>query len=223
MIGGSATIDIGIIFHMAKILRKKYTIGIVGAVGAGKSSVAAEFARLGCGVIKADELAHECLGRPEIIEKIVGWWGADILDAGGNIDRGKVADIVFEDAAELEKLTNLVHPLIEHRIERLIHIYQEDTAIKAVVLDVPLLIERGLEKLCDCVIFVATNEQNRAKRLKNNRGWTTRRIKKIENLQKSLDFKEKLSEYSINNNSGILATTGQVEQIFLSILKQNKR
>jgi len=203
--------------------RKKCTIGIVGAVGAGKSSVAAEFARLGCGVIKADELAHECLGRPEIIEKIVGWWGADILDVEGEIDRGKVADIVFEDAAELEKLTNLVHPLIEHRIERLIHIYQEDTAIKAVVLDVPLLIERGLEKLCDFVIFVDTNEQKRAKRLKNNRGWTSRRIKKIENLQKSLDFKEKISEYSINNNSGILATAGQVEQIFLSILKQKKR
>lgn len=203
--------------------RKKCTIGIVGAVGAGKSSVAAEFARLGCGVIKADKLAHECLGRPEIIEKIVGWWGADILDVEGKIDRGKVADIVFEDAAELEKLTNLVHPLIEHRIERLIHIYQEDTAIKAVVLDVPLLIERGLEKLCDFVIFVDTNEQKRAKRLKNNRGWTSRRIKKIENLQKSLDFKEKISEYSINNNSGILATAGQVEQIFLSILKQKKR
>jgi len=199
--------------------RKKYIIGIVGSAGAGKSTVAAEFARLGCGVVAADELNHELLKQPEIIERLVGWWGVSVLSADGCIDRGKVADIVFENVAELKKLTNLVHPLIERRIERLIHIYQEDTAIKAVVLDVPLLIEAGLLKLCDFVIFVETNEQNREKRLKNNRGWTPQRRKFIENLQISLDFKENISEYTIDNNSGIPATASQVEQFFLSILE----
>ncbi|MCK4628944.1 MAG: dephospho-CoA kinase [Sedimentisphaerales bacterium] len=203
--------------------RKKYIIGIIGAVGAGKSTVAAEFARLGCGIVRADELNHELLMRSEIIERLVGWWGVGILKPDGRIDRSIVADIVFGSAAELKKLTDLVHPLIERRIERLIHIYQEDTAIKAVVLDVPLLIEADLLKLCDFVIFVKTNEQNREKRLKNNRHWTPQRIKIIENLQISLDFKEKMSEYTINNNSGIPATASQVEQLFLSILEQKKR
>jgi len=203
--------------------RKKYIIGIIGAVGAGKSTVAAEFARLGCGIVRADELNHELLMRSEIIERLVGWWGVGILKPDGRIDRSIVADIVFENDVELKKLTDLVHPLIEHRIERLIHIYQEDTAIKAVILDVPLLIEADLLKFCDFVIFVKTNEQNREKRLKNNRHWTPQRIKIIENLQISLDFKEKMSEYTINNNSGIPATASQVEQIFLSILEQKKR
>ena len=203
--------------------RKKYIIGIIGAVGAGKSTVAAEFARLGCGIVRADELNHELLMRSEIVERLVGWWGVGILKPDGCIDRSIVADIVFGNAAELKKLTDLVHPLIERRIERLIHIYQEDTAIKAVILDVPLLIEADLLKLCDSVIFVKTNEQNREKRLKNNRHWTPQRIKIIENSQISLDFKEKMSEYTIDNNSGIPATASQVEQLFLSILEQKKR
>ena len=66
---------------------KKPIIGIIGGIGSGKSTVAAEFAKLGCKVIDADKIAHELLDEPAVKAKVVGLFGRTILDSEGKIDR----------------------------------------------------------------------------------------------------------------------------------------
>jgi len=137
-------------------------------VASGKSTAAAEFAKLGCVVIDADKIAHELLDNENIRSRIVGCLGQTFLDAAGRIDRGKLADIVFADAGKLAKLNDIVHPLVLAEAERLMEHYRGQTRVKAIVLDMPLLVEVGWHKRCDRIIFVDCKTKFRAARAKKN-------------------------------------------------------
>ena len=203
-------------------LPSKPVIGIVGAPGSGKSTVARQFARLGAAVIDADQISHELLAEPEIIEKIVGFWGKPILDPDGSVNRKALGNIVFNDETELKKLTDLIHPLVAQREQELIDAYQKDADIAAIVLDVPLLIEVGHEKWCDCLVVVKTHNSIRHKRLKEKFGWDGERIKKVENSQIALDIKEKMSEHTVCNNSSIPDLAAQAAEILPLVLEKKR-
>ena len=201
---------------------RKPIIGLLGAVGSGKTTVALEFGRVGCGVISADQLNHEILARPEIIEELRELFGERIIGPEGGIDREVLGDIVFSDEKELKKLTNLLHPKIKQLEKELIKVYEGKSEIKAVVLDIPLLLEVGEAKKCDFLVFVDSQESLRVERLGQKRGWGQEKIKKIENLQIGLDKKAKISEYNVCNNSSIPEIAKQVAEVFSSILERKR-
>src|SRR6266496_904490 len=95
---------------------RKPVIGLIGGIGSGKSRVAAEFARRGARVIAGDQLGHEALRQPDVKARIVERWGPGVLDTSGEVERRKVAAIVFADPAELRALEAIVFPWIERRI-----------------------------------------------------------------------------------------------------------
>ena len=115
--------------------KKKPIIGLTGAPGSGKTTAARQFEKLGCAVVGADQLNHEILANPNIIQEIVSWWGKQVLRADGQLDRDRVGRIVFEDSDKLYQLTQLVHPLIAEREKELIDLYQGNSEVDAVVLD----------------------------------------------------------------------------------------
>lgn len=199
---------------------KKAIIGIIGGLGAGKSTVAQEFAKRQCAIIYADKINHEILAQPKIVAQLVDWWGDRILNAQEAIDRSALAEIVFNDQKELKKLTDLVHPMVLEKQNELIKAYNEDPTVKAIVLDVPLLAEMGWDKACDCLVFVDTDQSVRWQRLHENRKWSDKMIKNVEKLQIVLDKKEKLSEYRIKNNSDISDLPPQVDRILSLIAKK---
>ena len=200
---------------------QKLTIGLAGGIGAGKSTVAQEFAKLGCAVISADELNHEVLRRPEVIERIRQWWGPGVLDDLGRVDRSALGQIVFDDPGQLKKLTDLVHPLIVDLQGDLIRAHQDDPRTKAIILDVPLLFEVGQNELCDKVVFVATDEQIRQKRIENRKGWDKKKTKNAENLQFALDTKAKMSDYRVQNNSSIPGLAVQIAKLLSALMQEN--
>ena len=199
---------------------KKPIIGILGGVGSGKSAVAAEFSELGCGVVDDDKIAHELLDQPEVREQVVALLGNEVLGSQGRINRGKVADIVFGDSEKLEKLTKILHPLVLERTEELIEQYNQDNRIKAIVLDMPLLVEVGWEKRCDKLIFVDCDEKIRENRAKN-KGFEKNHIKNRENFQISLDKKKRIADNTIDNNSDFSALVRQIAEIFSYIMDGN--
>ncbi len=197
----------------------KPVIGIVGPVGAGKSTVAKQFARLGCAVIDADKISHEVLNSPEIVAKVGKIFGTDVLGSDQKIvNRHRLGELVFDDKEKLDKLTQLLYPHVFKREQELLSIYQLQDDVKAIVLDEPLLLELNRQHLCDCVVLVTADEHIRLERLAKNRGWTTERIKKIENLQFMLDNKAKMSEYTVINNSDIPDLALQVARILSLVL-----
>ena len=202
--------------------KKKLIIGLTGPTGSGKSTLARQFERLGCAVISADKLNHEVLGLPKVIRQIESWWGSHMLDSAGRIDREAVGRLVFEDEAELKKLTNLVHPLIEARERSLIEHYNCQPGTKAIVLDVPLLFETGQNKWCEAVILVLADEGVRQARLSEKRNWGPEKLKKVENFQLALDMKVKMSDYIVRNNSTITDLNNQVAELLSQIITNNK-
>jgi len=194
--------------------RKKPIIGILGGIGSGKSTVAAEFAKLGCRIIDADNIARELLGREAVREKIVGLFGESILDSADKINRKKLAEIAFADVDKLSSLNSILHPLVLARAEQLIEQYKRQPQVKAIVLDMPLLAEVGWDKRCDRLIFVDCKRQLRTARMKEKGGFDENQLKIRENFQISLDSKASISDNTINNNSDLLVLTKQVTDIF---------
>ena len=218
---------------------KKPIIGILGGIGSGKSTVAAEFAKLGCKVIDADKIAHELLDadthasdrhEPTVKEKIIASFGRAILDSDDKIDRGKLAEVVFDDAQKLfpaalgydqnsplARLNEIIHPLVLQRAEELIEQYNRQKRVKAIVLDMPLLVEVGWDKRCDKLIFVDCEQKLRLDRAKKM-GFDKNQVKIRENFQISLDNKANLADNTINNNSDFSALARQVADIFSYIV-----
>src|SRR5262245_10314105 len=110
---------------MAAVERKP-VIGLIGGMGSGKSVVAEEFARHGGKVVSGDQLGHEGLRQPAIRDRLVGRWGKEILTEVGEIDRRRVATIVFNDPAELRALQAEVYPWIERRFREEVAVAEDD-------------------------------------------------------------------------------------------------
>ncbi|MBN2456788.1 MAG: dephospho-CoA kinase [Sedimentisphaerales bacterium] len=198
--------------------QKKPIIGILGGIGSGKSTVAAEFAKLGCEVIVADKIAHELLVKPNVRKKIVSSFGDAVLDTAGDIDRPKLSEIVFNDAEKLSVLNNIIHPSVLTRTEQLIEKYKQKNSVKAIVLDMPLLAEVGWAKRCDKLIFVDCSLRLRLERAKKIGIFTENQLKTRENFQISLDNKIDIADNIINNNSDFSALVKQVADIFSGIV-----
>ncbi len=196
---------------------EKSIIGILGGIGSGKSTVAAEFVKLGCKVIDADKIVHELLEKKAVREKIVGLFGQAILDSAGKIDHRKLAEVVFADADKLSSLNKTIHPLVLERAEALIEQYNRQNQVKAIVLDMPLLAEIGWAGRCNKLIFVDCKRQLRLDRAKKT-GFDENQFKIRENFQISLDNKVDLSDNIIDNNSGFLALAKQVADVFSYIV-----
>ncbi len=200
-------------------LHKKPIIGILGGIGSGKSTAAAEFVKLGCSVIDADKIAHKLLDTPEIKKNILSIFGNNILDGSGNISRHKLGEIVFNSQDLLKKLTDILHPDVIAEIERQVQYLQGDRTVKAIVLDIPLLLETGLEKRCDRLIFVKCDLKKRVERAAKNSFFDAKQLKIRENLQISLDKKASIAENTIDNNSDLSALARQVADIFPYVFK----
>ncbi len=201
-----------------KMGKRKIIIGILGGVCSGKSTVAAQLVRLGCGLIDADEIAHEVIEQEHIADEIVKAFGPGVCDSNGRIDRTRLGERVFESKTTVEMLNSIIHPPVLARCEELLSALNEHRQIKAIALDMPLLVEVGWKKRCDKLIFVACREDIKAQRTaKKGVSWKNLQ-KKRENFQISLDMKNKIADYIVENNSDLSTMSNQVIKIFTTII-----
>jgi dephospho-CoA kinase len=197
---------------------RKPIIGILGGVGSGKTTVARQFARLGCAVIDADAIAHNLLDRRDLQKKITTRFGREILTRGGKINRKKLARIVFSDAGKIAALDRILHPLVLKEVTKLIGKANCQSQTKAIVLDMPLLMEVGWANRCDRLIFVKCRQKIRVKRAKKCGIVDLAALKNREKFQISLYKKQAITDNTIDNNSGFSALAGQVTDIFSEIM-----
>lgn len=158
-------------------------IGLVGRIGAGKSTVARMFAAEGAAVFDADALAHEALAAPEVKAAVVDRFGPEVLDAAGGVSRAALAERVFGPApghaAALADLEAVVHPEVRRRIAAGLAALRAAEAAdgrrRVAVLDVPLLVQAGWDAACDRLVVVECEERVRQARLAA-RGWSPAQI-----------------------------------------------
>jgi len=153
------------------------TIGLIGAIGAGKSVVRGALSDLGAAVIDADRVGHAIYepGTPGF-GAVVGAFGTGIVDAAGRIDRPTLGALVFSDAAKLARLNAIVHPLIRAEIERQLDEIRLEGRAPAAIVEAAILIEAGWNTLVDEIWLVVARRQHVLERLASSRGLSTAQV-----------------------------------------------
>lgn len=138
-------------------------VGLTGGVGSGKSTVAALMSTLGATVVDADAIAREVVerGTPGF-DSVVAAFGADIVADDGELDRPRLAELVFNDPEARDRLNAIVHPLVGTRFAEITAAAPTDAIV---VYDVPLLVEGELAGGFDAVVVVETPQDLRLERL----------------------------------------------------------
>jgi dephospho-CoA kinase len=136
-------------------------VGLTGGIGAGKSTALDLLGELGALTISADELVHGLYTQPELAAHIASHFGSAVLDSGGGVDRGRLAEALRGRRSELRWLERLTHPLVAEGIARRI---DEAPAGAVVVCEVPLLFESDLQALFDLIVTVEAGPETRRRR-----------------------------------------------------------
>jgi dephospho-CoA kinase len=191
-------------------------LGLTGSPGSGKSTVARMISALsGAPVIDADEIAHQVQRRGgPAFAGIVAEFGDEILGPDGEIDRHRLAQIVFGDPTRLARLNAIVHPKVRAEELRLI---DENRNRPLVIFMVPLLFENGLEKLTDRVAVVVTQDALRRERLKRRSGWSDSEISARLAAQLPDAEKIKRADFVIDNSGSLEETERQVRELLSSL------
>jgi dephospho-CoA kinase len=198
----------------------KPVVGLIGGIGSGKSVVASMLAEMGGHVIDADRLGHEALRQPDIAAQVVQRWGERVLDESGQIQRRRLASIVFADVAERKALENAVFPWIERRIHEELIKAEQDPHLSFTVLDAAILLETGWGENCNHLLFIKAPREERLRRLAANRGWSAKEVEAREQAQMSLEEKAARAQAVIENNGNLAQTRSQVEK-FVATLRRD--
>jgi dephospho-CoA kinase len=191
----------------------KLVVGLVGGIGSGKSQVAAAFARRGARVIAGDQLGQAALRDPDIRARVAGRWGKDVLDDNGEVDRRRLAAIVFAEPAELKALEAITHPWIRRRIQAEIEEARRDAAVPLIVLDAAIMLEAGWNDVCNRLIYIEAPRSVRLDRVRRQRGWTEREVMAREQAQLPLTEKVVRADHVLENSSCLEHLDRQVHDL----------
>jgi dephospho-CoA kinase len=191
----------------------KPVIGLIGAIGAGKSTAAKCFAARGGYVIDADALGHAALRQPEIIEALVKQWGDSIRKPDGSLDRREIGRIVFADPAQRNALERAVFPYIGDRTRQEIFAAQANPAVALVVLDAAVLLEAGWGEMVDRLVYVDAPRDARVARLATRSGWSEAELTARESAQWAAAAKKSRADAVVVNDTEPVQLQQQVDEL----------
>ena len=146
-------------------MSRPVSVAITGGIGAGKSEALAAFARHGAATVSSDQIVHHLLKQPDVRDRVIGRMGYGIVDDRGEIDRGALGMVVFNDPKALDWLEKLLHPLVAAEyLEWRDQLGRLETPPGLCVTEVPLLYESGGEKRFDKVVVITAPTKLRRSR-----------------------------------------------------------
>ena len=195
-------------------------VGLTGNYGMGKSTVLSLFEKFGAIIINTDEIVGSLLKKAEVLEKIKGLLGDKAFLEDGSLNTERVADIVFHNDILRRSLEDILHPLVFERINFFLDGIADGD--KIILVEIPLLFERGYEGGFDKKITVYTEENTALNRIERK---GISRKEALLRLKSQLPIEEKItrSDFIIDNNGALEETTLQVETICKELLKEAKK
>jgi dephospho-CoA kinase len=187
---------------------KAVVIGLLGAVGSGKSTVARALGRLGARVVDADRLAAEALETDEVRRELREAFGGEVFGPDGRVDRSRLARAAFGGGDEgVERLNAAVHPPVLRRVLAELGRVRPGEIL---VLDLPLLYEKGLHTRCDLLVFVDTPEEECRGRLAS-RGLEAAEARRRQRHQAPLQEKQQAANFCLKNHKSLDALAKDVK------------
>jgi dephospho-CoA kinase len=198
---------------------KPLIIGLTGGIATGKSTASQILSEQGVPVIDADVIAREVvLPGKEAYNKIVAYFGADILLSDRTLNRARLGEIIFNNSEKRFKLNEIVHPAVRSEMKK-----QAEQHLSAghslVIMDIPLLFESKLTHMVDKTWLVYTHPDLQLKRLMERDGYTKEQAFSRIKSQMPIDDKKKLADVVIENND----TKTQLKEKLLNLLREVKK
>jgi len=194
-------------------------VGLTGGIVSGKTTVAQIFKRLGAKIVDLDAIARQIV-KPQhkAWEKIVQNFGVEILKENQEINRKKLAKIVFSNQEKLNLLNQITHPIIievmKKQLNQITHQATEDVIC---IIDAPLLFEAHIEYMMDKIIVVYINKKEQMNRLLQREGLSKDEAIKRIRAQTPIEDKVLLADYVIDNSFSVEQTKEQAFQLWIEL------
>ena len=188
-------------------------VGLTGGIGSGKSTVARMLADEGFPVVDADQIAREIMepGSP-VLAQVAEVFGEDLIDDTGALNRAELAKRAFSSTEQTEKLNALTHPAIRAESNRRFD-EAEKAGARAVIYDMPLLVDLGLHHDMDMTVVVDVDVDDRVRRLVDKRGLTEADARARIAQQVDDDTRRAAADIVVDNNGPLEALAAQVEKV----------
>ncbi len=171
-------------------------VGITGGIGSGKSTVCKVFSALGIPVFEADVVAKQLMNSNNSIRKgLTDLFGEAVYTSSGRVDRKKLASIIFNDDIRLQKVNELIHPVVRQKFL----LWADNQDVPYVIHEAAILFESGFYKMMDFTILISAPENERIERVVKRDGSLPGQVKERMNKQWSDEQKRKLASVEITN------------------------
>lgn len=192
-----------------------FVIGLTGGIGTGKTAVATKLQEFGLDVVNTDQIGHQVYASGTFVwRKVVEEFGEAILSENGDIDRKKLGSIVFSDRSSLEKLNQMVHPMIRSDVESTLRDLSS-RGRRASVLEAALLFEACWASMVDEVWVTVSSRQNVLDRVTRRTGLGIDEISSRIDSQMSQTELAKKADVVIGNNGSLSTLRARVEELWI--------
>jgi dephospho-CoA kinase len=202
-------------------------VGLTGGVACGKSTVAKMLADLGANTVDADVIAHE-LYRPgqEVLQELVKHFGPEILKADGELDRAKLATLVF-DGGRVEELNKIVHPAVIRQQNQWMRALGEKDRYAVAIVEAALILEAGVKDHFDRIIVVTCKPAQKVARVAQRTGMSEDAaradVERRNKAQMPDEEKARRADFVIDNSGSVEETRHQVQRIYSELKVLAKR
>lgn len=197
---------------------RRLLLGVTGGIGTGKTTVANLLREKGAPIIDFDLLAREVV-EPGTrgFDEIVAYFGSQVLDTDGTLDRKRLSKIVFGDMEKRKKLEGFTHPAIYEAFFREVDLIAGEDPDAVIQVVIPLLVELNLQYLFDRLLVVHVPEETQIKRLAQRDGITMDEAGTILKSQIPIAEKLKFADFVVDNSGSLEKTREQVEELWGAI------
>ncbi len=193
-------------------------IGITGTIASGKTSVSILFRRMGFSVFNADNYAKMTTHSSNpCFSSLISILSEDVLDDNGDIDRKKMADIIFHDEEKRKEVNGIVHPYV---IEGMNHFFENHKDQKIIFAEVPLLFEADMKDYFDRILVVTCSKDVAIQRMMDDRKYSLEEANARYDSQLDPEYQKEQADDVIVNDEDLKVLGTKVNKYIASIRKE---
>lgn len=189
-------------------------VGLTGGLASGKSFAAAEFERLGCFLLQADEVGHQVLDESTARAEIVRHFGTSVLSPNGSIDRKELGRVVFAAPDRLARLNAIVHPRVFARLEHFFRDVESRDPAAVGMVEAAIMIESGSYKRYDRLIVAACARNVQIERFLRREAASRQEAESRLARQMPIEEKRRYADFLIDTGGSKQETLRQVRMIY---------
>jgi dephospho-CoA kinase len=207
-------------FHpLTEFLLTMLLIGITGGIACGKTEVCKAFQKKGAIILSGDEIGKEVVEKNrKVLKELIKTFGKEIVNRNQSLNRRKLGEIAFASKKSKDLLNRMIHPYLLRELRKKINHLRRKRDKDVVVIDAALIVEWGLQKELDYLIFVESKREDKIKRLQKQKSYS--RKEAIDRIKSQLPeiTKKRLADFVIKNDKGLKELKKKAENIWEKIV-----